>query len=116
MEYVIYKENGIIKGTPLENYTATIMNARLVTRFTAFKTPEECKDYLQKYCETQANIIIVDIDAGQKLFKVDILETVQYTQYIAATDEDAIDTIDGFDYDTATKQVISIESGVIEYD
>ena len=112
MKYVIFEENGRIKGTPLDNYVSTIWNARLIVTFNSFTTPEECKDYLQKYSGAQADIIIVH--EGQKLFKVDVLETVQYTQYIAATNEDAIDTIDGFDYDTAEKQLISIESGAIE--
>ena len=112
MKYIIYKENGHIKGTPLNNYMATIQNEHLITNFTAFNTPEECKDYLQKYCDTQADIII--IDEGQKLFEVNVLRTIKYTQYVVTTDEDAIDNIDGFDYDTAEKQLISVESGAIE--
>ena len=50
-EYIIYKENGDIKGTDAENYNARIRIANKIQNFTkqGFKSAEQAKAYMEKY-------------------------------------------------------------------
>lgn len=57
-QFIIFKENGIYKGTPLENYNAQIRDANQVLSFPDFNSPEECKEYLLTYATSDYEILI----------------------------------------------------------
>ena len=56
---VIFKENGRIYSTSLENYNARIRNHYLYTEFKGVETLEQAKHALIKWCKiVEKNIII----------------------------------------------------------
>lgn len=60
-EYIIFTENGVIKGTLASNYNSRIRNANQVTNFSkqGFKSTQQAKEYMEKY-GNGAKVIIKD--------------------------------------------------------
>ena len=57
-KYVLYVEDGIIKGTVLENYNARIQNANMIQSFKDFENLEQVISYLLKYTNLNREDII----------------------------------------------------------
>lgn len=57
-KYVLFLENGRIKGTSMENYNAKFRDASKIIRFDQFKTFEECIEYLTKYTSLKREDIV----------------------------------------------------------
>lgn len=110
-QYIIYKENGKFRGTPISNYVQPIRNAALIAEFKSFDSAEDCKNYLYNFCGCNAEIII--IPEGYELYRVDTYLTIKIPQYIVARDTNEARDKAAEDADPTTGEILDITCDVM---
>ena len=94
-DYVIFKENGDIKGTLLSNYNARIRNANQVTNFSkqGFKSTKEAKEYMEKYGKG-AKIVVKDDSGWKRIIQQKHPDCDIFGKDISCPDEDTMDDVE----------------------